>query len=28
MTWLAAFWIRVIKKATHFGWQIVGRGQK
>ncbi len=23
-TWLAAFWIRVIKKAIHFGWKIVG----
>ena len=23
-TWLAAFWIRVIKKALHFGWKVVG----
>ena len=23
-TWLSAFWIRVIKKAFHFGWRIVG----
>lgn len=23
-TWLAAFWLRVIKKALHFGWQIMG----
>lgn len=22
LTWLATFWIRVIKKAMHFGWQI------
>ena len=25
-TWLSAFWIRVIKKALHFGWKIVGGG--
>lgn len=25
LTWLAAFWIRIIKKAMHFGWQIVGK---
>lgn len=25
LTWLGAFWKRVIKKAIHFGWQIVGR---
>lgn len=24
LTWLASFWLRVIKKALHFGWQIVG----
>lgn len=24
-TWIAAFWIRVIKKAMHFGWKIVGK---
>jgi len=23
LTWLGAFWIRVIKKAIHFGWQVV-----
>lgn len=28
MTWLAAFWLRIIKKAVHFGWQVVGGGQK
>lgn len=22
-TWLAAFWLRIIKKALRFGWQIV-----
>jgi hypothetical protein len=26
-TWLAAFWLRVIKKALHFGWQILGGQQ-
>lgn len=26
-TWLAAFWLRVIKKALHFGWQIIGGKQ-
>lgn len=23
VTWLAAFWLRMIKKAAHFGWKIV-----
>lgn len=27
LTWLAAFWLRIIKKAMHFGWQITGKGQ-
>jgi hypothetical protein len=27
LTWLGAFWIRVIKKALHFGWKILGQGQ-
>lgn len=27
LTWLAAFWLRLIKKAFHFGWQIVSGGQ-
>jgi hypothetical protein len=22
-TWLATFWLRVVKKALHFGWQII-----
>lgn len=28
LTWLAAFWLRIIKKALHFGWQIVGAESK
>ncbi len=24
-TWLAAFWLRIIKKALHFGWKIIGK---
>lgn len=24
ITWLSAFWLRVLKKALHFGWKIVG----
>src|SRR3990167_4264879 len=24
LTWLGAFWLRVLKKADHFGWQIIG----
>lgn len=27
LTWLSAFWIRIIKKALHFGWKIVGKDQ-
>lgn len=23
LTWLAAFWLRIIKKALHFGWKVV-----
>jgi hypothetical protein len=26
LTWFAAFWVRIIKKAIHFGWKIVGGG--
>jgi hypothetical protein len=26
LTWLGAFWIRMIKKALHFGWKIFKRG--
>lgn len=24
-TWIAAFWLRIIKKALHFGWKLIGR---
>jgi len=23
LTWLGAFWVRIIKKAVYFGWQII-----
>ncbi len=26
MTWFAAFWLRMLKKALHFGWKVLGRG--
>ena len=25
LTWLGVFWLRVLKKALHFGWRIVGK---
>ena len=25
LTWLAAFWLRIIKKAMYFGWKILGK---
>ena len=25
LTWFSVFWQRIIKKALHFGWKIVGR---
>ena len=25
VTWFAAFWLRMIKKAIHFGWRILGK---
>jgi hypothetical protein len=25
LTWFARFWQRIIKKAIHFGWKIVGQ---
>lgn len=25
LTWLGAFWLRIIKKALHFGWQVIGK---
>jgi len=27
LSWLGMFWIRVIKKAVHFGWQVVSGSQ-
>lgn len=24
LTWLGAFWLRIIKKAIHFGWKVTG----
>ncbi len=27
-TWFAAFWVRMIKKARHFGWRIMGGGSQ
>lgn len=24
LTWLGAYWLRMIKKAVHFGWKIIG----
>jgi hypothetical protein len=23
LTWLGKFWLRIVKKATHFGWRLV-----
>jgi hypothetical protein len=28
LTWFATFWLRLIKKALHFGWKVVGGGKK
>ena len=25
VAWFAAFWLRMIKKAIHFGWRIIGK---
>lgn len=25
ITWFAAFWLRIFKKAVHFGWKIIGK---
>jgi hypothetical protein len=25
LTWFAVFWLRLIKKAAHFGWKIAGK---
>jgi len=27
ITWFGAFWIRMIKKAFHFGWELFGGGK-
>ena len=27
LSWLGMFWIRVIKKALHFGWRVIGKDQ-
>lgn len=27
VTWFAAFWLRMVKKAIHFGWRILGKKQ-
>jgi len=26
-TWYAKFWLRILQKALHFGWRIIGNGQ-
>jgi len=26
LTWFATFWLRMIKKAMHFGWRVTGKG--
>ena len=28
ITWFAAFWLRVIKKALYFGWRLIFKGTK
>lgn len=28
LTWLAVFWLRVLKRAIHFGWKITGDDSK
>jgi len=28
VTWLANFWLRIIKKAVHFGWKIITKQSK
>ena len=25
LTWLGAFWLRILKKAVHFGWKVIGK---
>lgn len=26
LTWFATFWLRIIKKAFHFGWRVITKG--
>jgi hypothetical protein len=26
LTWFAMFWLRMIKKAVHFGWKVITKG--
>jgi hypothetical protein len=26
LTWLAMFWLRMIRKAVHFGWKVITKG--
>lgn len=28
ITWFGAFWVRMFKKAIHFGWQVIIGGNK
>lgn len=28
ISWLGLFWIRILKKATHFGWQVTQKEEK
>ncbi len=25
LTWFGAFWLRILKKAVHFGWKVIGK---
>ena len=27
LTWFAVFWVRIIKKAIHFGWRMISGGR-
>jgi hypothetical protein len=27
-TWIGVYWLRMIKKALHFGWKVIGGGTK
>ena len=28
LTWFALFWLRAVKKATHFGWKVISGSSK